>query len=94
MAAAFVRISDWSPRYSLDKTGRELLYLPLTPVARKKLKVFIDVFVDRTGRAAAAPVILACVSLGLGLRGNLPERRECILAGGLRRLIQAELRIE
>jgi len=70
IAAALVRISDWSPRYSLDKTGRELLYLPLTPAVRKKLKVFIDVFVDRTGRAAAAPVILACTALGLGLRGT------------------------
>ena len=70
MAAAFVRISDWAPRYSLDKTGRELLYLPLTPAVRKKLKVFIDVFVDRTGRAVAAPVILACVALGLGLQGT------------------------
>jgi ATP/ADP translocase/HEAT repeat protein len=70
LGAVFVRISDWAPRYSLDKTGRELLYLPLTPAVRKRLKVFIDVFVDRAGRAAAAPLILGCIALGLGLRGT------------------------
>src|SRR5437762_2909210 len=45
-------------RYSINRAGFELLYLPLSPAVRKKLKLFVDVFVDRLGRAIAALVIL------------------------------------
>jgi AAA family ATP:ADP antiporter len=53
-------------RYSVNRAGFELLYLPLSPVSRKKLKLFVDVFIDRFGRAIAALVILTFS----GLRGT------------------------
>ena len=44
--------------HSLYRVGRELLYLPLPLDARKKVKVFIDVFADKCGRGAAGVIIL------------------------------------
>ena len=59
-------------RYSINRVGLELLYLPLVPEARKKIKLFIDVFVDRLGRAVAGVIILAMTGavFTLGLRGT------------------------
>ena len=59
-------------RYSINRSGLELLYLPLSPEVRKKIKLFIDVFIDRFGRAAAAFVILlfTAESFDFGLRGT------------------------
>jgi AAA family ATP:ADP antiporter len=51
--------------HSLYRVGRELLYLPLTLDARKKVKVFIDVFADKCGRGAAGVIILV-------IAGSLP----------------------
>jgi AAA family ATP:ADP antiporter len=51
--------------HSLYRVGRELLYLPLSPDARKKVKVFIDVFADKCGRGAAGVIILV-------IAGTLP----------------------
>lgn len=59
-------------RYSVNRVGMELLYLPLSPEVRKRIKVFLDVFVDRFGRAVAGLIILALTSsyLPMGLRGT------------------------
>jgi HEAT repeat protein len=50
----------------------ELLYLPFSPETRKKIKVFIDVFIDRLGRAVAGLIILALTSsyFPIGIRGT------------------------
>jgi AAA family ATP:ADP antiporter len=59
-------------RYSINRAGLELLFLPLTASVRKKVKLFIDVFVDRVGIAAAAFIILALTTrdLPFGLAGT------------------------
>ena len=59
-------------RYSINRVGMEVLYLPLSREMRKKIKVFIDVFIDRFGRAIAGVIILALTgfNLALGLRGT------------------------
>ena len=59
-------------RYSINRSGLGLLYLPLSPEVRKRIKLFIDVFIDRFGRAAAAFVILlfTAESIDFGLRGT------------------------
>jgi len=59
-------------RYSINKIGMEVLYLPLSREMRKKIKVFIDVFIDRFGRAVAGIIILVITgfNLALGLRGT------------------------
>ncbi len=71
-AATFTRGSDAAFRYSTSRTSLELLYLPLSPVVRERLKVFVDVFVDRVGRAVAGILILLLTSsvLPFGLRGT------------------------
>ena len=59
-------------RYSVHRSGLELLFLPLSPRTRQKTKLFIDVFVDRVGRAVAAFIILALTTrfLPAGLPGT------------------------
>jgi HEAT repeat protein/MFS family permease len=59
-------------RYSIHRVGMELLYMPLSPETRKKIKVFIDVFIDRLGRAVAGLIIIALTSayFPFGLRGT------------------------
>jgi ATP:ADP antiporter, AAA family len=51
--------------HSLYRVGRELLYLPLSLDARRKVKVFIDVFADKCGRGAAGLIIFV-------IAGSLP----------------------
>jgi AAA family ATP:ADP antiporter len=57
-------------RYSINRVGLELLYMPLSPEVRKRIKVFIDVFIDRLGRAIAGVIILGIAYTTIGLRGT------------------------
>jgi AAA family ATP:ADP antiporter len=68
LTAALVRGSDTVARYSINRAGIEMLYLPLPPAVRKRLKIFVDVFVDRTGRAFAGVVILLLTTSYLPFR--------------------------
>ncbi len=74
-------------RYSINRAGLELLFLPLSPNMRKKIKLFIDVFVDRVGRAAAAFIILGLNTqyLPAGLKGTafavVALTGACLIAG-------------
>ncbi len=49
--------------HSLNRVGRELLYLPLSRDVRKKIKVFIDVFSDKCGRGTAGILILGLTAI-------------------------------
>lgn len=65
LAAAFaIKGADGSLRYSLDKTARELLFVPLGSSVRGRLKPLIDVVGGRGGRALASAAILGLVALG------------------------------
>ncbi len=57
-AAALLRGADGTLKYSIDKTGRELLFLPLPLEIKKKTKIFIDLFVDRWFRGIAGGLLL------------------------------------
>jgi HEAT repeat protein len=59
-------------RYSINRTGMELLFLPISPGMRNKAKLLVDVFADRAGRAVAAFIILALTTryLPVGLPGT------------------------
>ena len=72
VTATLTRGNDAAFRYSMNRTGLELLYLPLSPTARERLKVFVDVFIDRLGRAFAGVVVLVLTSayFSIGLRGT------------------------
>jgi ATP/ADP translocase len=63
LSAILLRGTDVTLKYSLDKTGRELLFLPLPLEIKKKTKVFIDLFVDRWFRGLAGGLLLLCIAL-------------------------------
>ncbi len=44
-------------KYSIDKTGRELLFLPIPLDVKKRVKVFIDVLIDRWFRGLAGGIL-------------------------------------
>lgn len=68
-AAMFLRGSDITLKYSLDKTSRELLFLPIPLPLKKRTKVFMDMFVDRWARGLAGGLLLLLTTvLGFGLR--------------------------
>jgi ATP/ADP translocase len=70
LAAVLLRGADRTFSYSLDKTGRELLFLPIPLDVKKRVKVFIDVFVDRWARGLAGALLLLLVAvLGVSARG-------------------------
>jgi ATP/ADP translocase/HEAT repeat protein len=63
VAAMFLRGGDMSLKYSLDKTGRELLFMPIPLALKKRTKVFIDMFVDRWARGLAGGLLLLCTAV-------------------------------
>lgn len=60
--AILLRGIDGSLRPSVDKTGRELLFLPVPLEVKKRAKVFIDLFVDRWSRGLAGGLLLVLTS--------------------------------
>jgi ATP/ADP translocase len=65
-AAALLQLVDGGFSYSIHRAGMELLYLPIPPQTRNAVKGFIDMFVDRAGRAVGA-VLLLVLTVGLSL---------------------------
>jgi ATP/ADP translocase/CRP-like cAMP-binding protein/HEAT repeat protein len=62
------RILDTSFRYTVDKTSREVLFLPVPTDLKYRAKPFIDVTMDRFAKGASAVVLLVCIKeWGLGL---------------------------
>ncbi len=57
--ALFLKISDSSVRYSIEQSTRDVLYLPLSNLAMKRLKAFIDVFVQRLAKGVGSLLILS-----------------------------------
>ena len=55
------RVLDTSLRYTVDKTTREILFLPLPPEVKYRAKPFIDVTVDRLSKGAGALLILVLI---------------------------------
>ena len=62
------RILDTSLRYTVDKTSREILFLPLPADLKYRAKPFIDVTMDRVAKGLGALMILVLIKdWGLGL---------------------------
>ncbi len=62
------RVLDTSLRYTVDKTTREILFLPLPADVKYRAKPFIDVTVDRLSKGGGALLILVLIKdWGLGL---------------------------
>ena len=60
-APAVARVLDTSLRYSIDKTTREVLFLPLPVEMKYSAKPFVDVTVDRFARALGAVLLLVLI---------------------------------
>jgi AAA family ATP:ADP antiporter len=67
-APAVASVMDRSFRYTVDKTTREILFLPLPSELRQEVKPFVDVTVDRLSRGIGALGMLVLIqSWGLAL---------------------------
>jgi AAA family ATP:ADP antiporter len=61
-ASSVARVSDSALRYSLDKTTRETLFLPLSAEVKLKAKAFVDVVADRfIGKGIGSVVLLLAI---------------------------------
>ena len=58
LAATATRMAEASLRTSINQAGVQILYLPVPDSMKKKVKVFMDVTVERLGDGAAALFIL------------------------------------
>ncbi len=58
ISTAATRLTEASTRYSFNKTGMELLYLPLPLDLRNRTKAFVDVFVDRFARGLGGMILI------------------------------------
>ena len=68
-APAVGSVMDRSFRYTVDKTTREVLFLPLPSELRQEVKPFVDVTVDRLSRGLGALLMLALIQpWGLALQ--------------------------
>jgi len=61
--SAVARLTEASTRYTLNRTGIELLYMPLPIELRNRVKAFIDIFVDRFSRGIGGLMLVAIVAL-------------------------------
>ncbi len=68
--AVFIKGADKSLAHSLNQSVRELLYIPIPPEIKYKAKVFIDMFVNKMAKGAAALLLLLFYST---LRFSLNE---------------------
>ncbi len=61
-ASSVARVSDSALRYSLDKTTRETLFLPLSAEMKLKAKGFVDVVADRfIGKGIGSVVLILAI---------------------------------
>ena len=68
-APALGSVLDRSFRYTVDKTTREILFLPLPLDVKLQAKPFVDVTVDRLAKGFGALILLVLIKpWGLGLR--------------------------
>ena len=67
-APSLAKALDSSLRYSLDKTTREVLFLPLPADLKHRAKPFVDVTMDRFAKALGGLLVLVLIKpWGLGL---------------------------
>src|SRR4029077_2338931 len=62
-AASAMHLSEAATRYSFNRTGMELLYLPLPADLKNRTKAFVDIFMDRFGRGAGGMLLMGYTAL-------------------------------
>ncbi len=66
VAGVFLRGAGQSLKHSIDKTGRELLFVPVPLEQKKQVKVFIDLFVNQ-GAQGLGGVLLVGLAFWAGM---------------------------
>jgi HEAT repeat protein len=66
--ATVAKLTDAANRYTLNRTGMELLYLPLPVELRNRTKAFVDIFVDRMGRGLGGMLLALLFWLAMPAR--------------------------
>jgi AAA family ATP:ADP antiporter len=62
LAVTFMKVSDGSFRFSIHRSGIELLYLPIPLKVKNQIKGFIDIFIDRFALGVGGLLLLLCTS--------------------------------
>jgi ATP:ADP antiporter, AAA family len=62
-SSAGLRLTEAATRYTLNRTGMELLYLPLPTDLKNRTKAFVDIFVDRMGRGLGGMILVLCTTV-------------------------------
>lgn len=71
-AAVLLSVADRGLNYSLQQVTKETLYVPLTDAQKYKAKAFIDMFVDRAGKALSALALMAIIEhQGISITSSL-----------------------
>ena len=65
IAAIIIKGSDKSLAYTINRSARELLFIPVSPELKYKAIVFIDMFVDRFSKGIGAVLLLVILSFGI-----------------------------
>lgn len=63
--AIIIKGSDKSLAYTINRSARELLFIPVSPDLKYKAIVFIDMFVDRFAKGIGAVVLMIVLSFGI-----------------------------
>ena len=61
--AIFIKGADKSLSHSLSQTVRELLYIPIPPETKYRVKVFIDMFINKFARGFAGILLIIFISI-------------------------------
>lgn len=61
--AVFIKGADKSLSHSLSQTVRELLYIPIPPETKYRVKVFIDMFINKFARGLAGILLIIFISI-------------------------------
>ncbi len=64
-SAIVLRLSDGGLKNSINKAGIELLFLPVPSEIKKRVKSFIDIFIDSAATGVGG-IFLAVITFGLG----------------------------
>jgi len=65
MSTVGAALLEKASRYSFNRTGMELLYMPLPTDLRNRTKAFVDIAVDRMGRGLAAVLLIVVGRMGV-----------------------------
>jgi AAA family ATP:ADP antiporter len=77
LTTGITRLTESATRYTFNRTGMELLYLPLPLELRNRTKAFTDIFMDRFARGVGGVILLVFTSF---LNLTVPQLSLAVIA--------------